>query len=241
MLTTIQVQQLMYEACKSTHSFMVNMRNIGGAGEESLTDKLLSEINERLSDVFITWKHNKLLEGRKTGADWEWWIIYGSHYFCFHVQAKKFSDSLRDVQSVFYKSGEQYQLLLNDANKYSAIPLYVYYVANIGGFNLRCSNYSDSGVYYEDARNMNRYYSGGKYNNQTGLVLLRHANPLPCLLCNIDPMCNGLGNHIDIIETFDVPSYVNYLKDGKDINTVSLPDSERERISLFNSIVLVRL
>lgn len=241
MLTTNEVQQCVYEACRNTHSFMVNMRNMGGAGEESLTDYLLREINARLPEVFITWKHNKQLEGRKTGADWEWWIIYDSHYFCFHIQAKKFSDSLIDKQRVFYKDGEQYRLLLDDANKYGAIPLYVYYVANFGNLNLRCSNYSDSGVYYEDARNMNRYYSGGKYNNQSGLVHLRHANPLPCLLCNIDPMCNGLGSHIEIIETFNVPSYVNYLKEGKEINPISLPESERERISLFNSIVLVSL
>lgn len=159
MLTTTQVQQLVYEACKCTHAFMLRMRNIGGAGEESITDKLLFEINERLPKVFISWKYNRLIEGRKTGADWEWWIIYDSHYFCFHVQAKKFSDYLIDVQSVFYKNGEQYHLLLNDANKYGATPLYVYYVANNGNLNLRCNNYNDSGVYYEDARNMHRYVS----------------------------------------------------------------------------------
>lgn len=142
---------------------------------------------------------------------------------------------------MFYKNGEQYRLLLSDANKYGAIPLYVYYVANIGNFNLRCSNYRDSGVYYEDARNMNKYYSGGRYNNQTSLMHLGHANPLPCLLCNIDPMCDGIGIHIDMIETIDVPSYVNYLRERQDINSIPLPDSERERISLFNSIVLVNL
>lgn len=241
MLMTNQVQQCVYEACKSTHSFMVKMRNMGGVGEESITDKLLCEINARLSDVFITWKHNKLLEGRKTGADWELWIIYDNHYFCFHIQAKKFSDSLADKQSVFYKNGEQYHLLLNDANKYGAIPLYVYYVANIGNLSLRCGNFSDSGVYYEDARNMNRYFSDDKYKNQSGIVHLRYTNPLPCLLCNIDPICNGLGSHIEIIETLDVPSYVNYLKDGKDINSIPLPNGERERISLFNNIALMKL
>lgn len=62
MLTTNEVQQCVYEACRNTHSFMVNMRNMGGAGEESLTDYLLREINARLPEVFITWKHNKQLE-----------------------------------------------------------------------------------------------------------------------------------------------------------------------------------
>ena len=43
---TNQVQQLVYEVFKSTHAFMLRMRDIGGAGEESLTDMLLPEIND---------------------------------------------------------------------------------------------------------------------------------------------------------------------------------------------------
>lgn len=50
--------------------------------------------------------------------------------YVFHIQDKNLSDSLRDVQSVLYKNGEQYRLLLSDTNKYGATPLYVYYVAN---------------------------------------------------------------------------------------------------------------
>lgn len=45
---TNQVQQLVYEVFKSTHAFMLRMRDIGGAGEESLTDMLLPVTIQRM-------------------------------------------------------------------------------------------------------------------------------------------------------------------------------------------------
>lgn len=95
-MKTSEIQNIMYNACRIVHSKIVNMKSIGGIGEESLTDILLSSIHEQLQGIFLTWKHTKRAEGSRTGADWEWWICYNNTYYCFHIQAKKFSGVLSD-------------------------------------------------------------------------------------------------------------------------------------------------
>lgn len=135
-------------------------------------------------------------------------------------------------------------MLVRNAHRYHAAPIYVYYVESVGNTFLRCQNYKDSGVYYEDARSLRQYIVKGKYNRQQGSTHLSNSYPLPCILCNFcdEGNCHVFKNGgIDIIAADNVPSYVKYLEEGKDLNTVFLPEEERNRLGLFDRFLLIRL
>jgi len=57
-------------------------------GEETLTDNLLLALKRAQPNVVVT-KFTRIVESRKTGADWEWWWEGEREWFGAVVQAKK--------------------------------------------------------------------------------------------------------------------------------------------------------
>ena len=99
--------------------------------EESLTDWLLYNASKSCSKVFYrAFARN---EEAHNGADWEWWIIvdkpYGTRAYRLLVQAKKLRAGGDNYPLVTYsnKNGMQIDLLIKEAKKRNALPLYAYY------------------------------------------------------------------------------------------------------------------
>lgn len=100
--------------------------------EESLTDWLLYEVSKKTNRFcYHAFKRN---EEATTGADWEWWVLTTDSQgrigaFRFLIQAKKLWRGRDNYPLISYsnKNGMQIDLLLEEARKRNAIPLYMYY------------------------------------------------------------------------------------------------------------------
>jgi len=100
-------------------------------GEETVTDLNLVRIQARHpNDVFIR-KFNRVVEGNHTGADWMWWLGVPSSgkWICLRVQAKKLDIESSRYKKINYpgKTAAQLQMLIQDAQLNSAIPMYCFY------------------------------------------------------------------------------------------------------------------
>ena len=100
--------------------------------EESLTDWLLYEVSKKTNKFcYHAFKRN---EEATIGADWEWWVLTTDSQgrigaFRFLIQAKKLWRGRDNYPLISYsnKNGMQIDLLLEEARKRNAIPLYMYY------------------------------------------------------------------------------------------------------------------
>ena len=99
--------------------------------EESLTDWLLYSISNHSERIY--YKAFTRNEEFNNGADWEWWILVNSHFetkaYRLLVQAKKLKPTDDNYPIVTYsnKNGMQIDLLIAEAKRKNALPLYAYY------------------------------------------------------------------------------------------------------------------
>lgn len=98
-------------------------------GEESITDFTLLNLKKRHRTDVIIEKFTKPIEGRRTGADWEWWFTDQRHWFGLRVQAK-----VIDAKTMMYNGLNkrtrgvlQYDRLISSAQQRGCIPLYCFY------------------------------------------------------------------------------------------------------------------
>ncbi len=62
--------------------------------EESLTDRFLYNLSEKIPTIKYE-QYTKTEEGRKTGADWEWWFIFSDKKsFAARIQEKNYNPQL---------------------------------------------------------------------------------------------------------------------------------------------------
>jgi hypothetical protein len=154
-----------------------------GVKEESLTDWLLYETT-RQSPRFFYQAFTRHQEARKTGADWEWWIVFARFGLKLRVQAKKTYQARDHYSDLAYtnKYGLQIQKLLNDAKTTNSVPLYALYSAITS--KVMCPKGPQSeGVFLVSA---NKIFSsfisvGPKFVSDVDLLSI--ATPLSCLLC----------------------------------------------------------
>lgn len=112
--------------------------------EESLTDRLLYEVSEG-SDRFI-YKSFSRNEESFNGADWEWWVLTAEPIFKayrFLVQAKKLKMDGRDKYAQLCytnRNGMQIDLLIDNAKKRNAMPLYMFYSSGKASVKVQHSN-----------------------------------------------------------------------------------------------------
>lgn len=98
--------------------------------ETTLTELNLLEIKRRHPTKVYIQKFSQQDEGKRTGADWEWWIGSNSQWLGIRVQAKRLKDKNADSYSSFNHSnthGKQVEMLLDNARKHQLYPMYCFY------------------------------------------------------------------------------------------------------------------
>lgn len=127
---------------KDTYSWIRNQAHVK---EESITDRILYELNS--NNPYVICNEFKRNEEALSGADWEWWLLFDdpleTHDFYkdtqslsntvayrFRIQAKKLLADNKDKNYVFRyanKNDFQIKLLIERAKEVRAIPLYAFY------------------------------------------------------------------------------------------------------------------
>lgn len=100
--------------------------------EESITDFLLLDLKRALPQNVFMHKFSKAVEGKTTGADWEWWFVGHNRGFGMRVQAKRLSPRTQRYEDLGRLAGKksgkrQVDLLLDDARKSNLYASYCFY------------------------------------------------------------------------------------------------------------------
>jgi hypothetical protein len=97
--------------------------------EESITDWLLFELSRNCRQLryYAFTRHEEM----RNDADWEWWVLTSRYAYRFRVQAKKLKPKADNYSSICYSNvnGLQIDLLLENAERDDAFPLYIFYSA----------------------------------------------------------------------------------------------------------------
>lgn len=152
--------------------------------EESLTDWLLYRISQQLPYVYYH-AFNRIEEGRVTGADWEWWILFPSLALRLRVQAKKAfegKDNYREIART-NQHGLQIDKLIEDADAVNAIPLYALFSS--AGHPSYCHQMQThpDGVYLAGAKTVYDRYIAGARARIDAADLIAQATPFSCFAC----------------------------------------------------------
>lgn len=127
---------------KDTYSWIRNQAHVK---EESITDRILYELNR--NNPYVICHEFKRNEEALNGADWEWWLLFDNPFethgfykdtqslsntvaYRFRIQAKKLLADNKDKNYVFRyanKNDFQIKLLIERAKEVRAIPLYAFY------------------------------------------------------------------------------------------------------------------
>lgn len=149
--------------------------------EESITDRLLYILSRKVPGIYYK-GFTRIEEGRKTGADWEWWIIFRDGSYRFRVQAKK--EKSDNYLSLLYTNthGRQIEMLIDDADKVNAIPLYSFYSTSDEPSMCR-KGFRDEGVFLSSAKELyDEYVKRPRRSVDIGDIIGR-SNPLTCFFC----------------------------------------------------------
>jgi len=163
--------------------------------EESITDYLLLDlVREHHSEVRIH-KFTRREEGKKTGADWEWWFGSEGAWFGMRVQAKRLKHQGNPgYPSLLQKAGKtsklQVDLLIEDAKSRSLYPMYCFYnfLPNFAHYGIRwactpeCSDEKFWGCSIADAQAVKTNIDSKFYDfSSIGKI----SSPLMCIFrCN---------------------------------------------------------
>lgn len=144
-----------FNICHTFCNRAIGTWNLMSAGESSgisisettLTELNLLEIKQRHPTKVYIQKFSQQEEGKRTGADWEWWIGSNSQWLGIRVQAKR----LKEKNSLSYSSfdhsnkyGKQVDMLIANAHKDRLYPMYCFYNSGyIKSFSSRwnCSSF----------------------------------------------------------------------------------------------------
>lgn len=152
--------------------------------EDTLTQNLLFEIS-RIIQRIIYIPFNRKVEGRFTGADWEWWFLFRNVSYKFRVQAKKVKTNSRDnYPSLAYPRNtcRQINILINDSILNNAIPVYALYTNMIK--QVKCKKtILNEGVYISSAIGLNEKFLQVPRQRILYDILLEDSIPLSCMFC----------------------------------------------------------
>jgi hypothetical protein len=154
--------------------------------EESMTDRFLFEISEKLPDIVKYKQFSRLEEGRKTGADWEWWILLPNNLaFCARVQAKKLKSNTDNYASIAYTSNGMLQIerLLDDCNLENFASLYAFYSTESCIHTMCSGKKSNEGVFICDADTLKERVFDKPRTKYLAADILQFSNPISCLFC----------------------------------------------------------
>ena len=160
--------------------------------EESITDFLVLNLRRALPNTVFVKKFSKPVEGKTTGADWEWWFVGRGRGFGMRVQAKRLSTKTKQYEDLGRLAGKkpgvsQVDLLIQDAQNSNLYPAYCFYnfwdssvtmpFWNCGSFPRDCRMF---GCAVADAEAIKILISNG----QNGLQSVAKISlPWSCLVC----------------------------------------------------------
>ena len=149
--------------------------------EESVTDRLLYSLSREVPGVYYR-SFTRHEEARKTGADWERWILFNGGSYKLRVQAKK--EKKDNYPSIAYtnKHGLQIEKLLNDSLAVNALPFYAFYSAS-NNKTMCAHGITDEGVYLTSAQGLYDNYIVGTRKKVDISDIMIKSNPLSCFFC----------------------------------------------------------
>ena len=151
--------------------------------EETLTDWFLYNLSEKIPAIKYK-QFTRSEEGRKTGADWEWWFVFSkSKSLAIRVQAKKIKLSVDNYPGIAYtKNGKlQIERLLDDSVKDGFASFYAIYSAEIGPS--MCGLKNGGGMFFAEANKIRNEFILKPRRMLKPVDILQFANPISCLFC----------------------------------------------------------
>jgi hypothetical protein len=215
-------------------------------------------------------KFSRDKESNVTGADWEWHFIDNKHFFTLRIQAKRIKNCNENLYpKILYKPENgilQIEKLIKNAKSinfesFKAIPLYVWYYASKNEKTM-CrfpKKNTNSGIFLSSAEKMKEEYvlPAKKYINAN--ELLKHANPMQCLVCCPLSICNSINrNSAELILSYlskyfhipkndflqpieNLPTYVSHIIQNKPDVEKWLYQEYTDKLKDIKSIVVTDL
>jgi len=156
--------------------------------ETSITDWVLFSLSKNTNKITYV-KFSRQVEGRKTGADWEWWFVGDGPSLSLRIQAKKLFIGEDNYHGIAYtnKHGLQIEKLREDALRKNHIPFYAFYFANQDLDNLLCGatkrKKKNHGIFLASAENIyEKFIINGRKKIEPSDVL-SCSYPIHCLVC----------------------------------------------------------
>jgi len=150
--------------------------------EESLTDWLLFDMSENIEGVYYK-SFPRHEEARRTGADWEWWLLFSDFCFAMRVQAKKLHSTYDNYPGIAYTNryGLQIEKLLHDANRGNFMSFYAFYTDQRA--DVMCPNKrNDEGVFIAGGQKIYDTFIGVSRAQTMVADVLPHTLALSCFI-----------------------------------------------------------
>lgn len=171
-----------FKECSSyVNNWMIKQPEVG---EETITDWLLFNLSEKIP--FLKYKQfSRIEEGRKTGADWEWWFVFSKDKsFAARVQAKKLKKGKDNYSGIAYTNthGLQIERLIADAQKDGFASFYALYSTEDPKHTM-CREEGIHGVFWGEANKLKEEILLKPRKKISEAEILQHTNPIACLFC----------------------------------------------------------
>lgn len=151
--------------------------------EESVTDWLLDHISTQTNQIayYLFDRHE---EAVISGADWDWWVLFGPSCFKLRIQAKRVKnnhDHYKDIARS-NQQGLQIELLINSSASLNFYPMYSFYGHTCG--QEKCRREADrSGIWVTSALEVYQAVIAVPRRNVPKESLLSLCIPFHCLFC----------------------------------------------------------
>ena len=169
--------------------------------EESLTDWLLYDISRNIGGV-VYFPFSRHVEGKTTGADWEWWFLFPRFAIRMRVQAKRIHPQVDNYEGLAYKKKtcSQVDKLLSDSAKTNSLPFYAFFSAESHHNKCR-KGVVDEGVFLAAASQVYSEFVNGRAHRATSEALQEISLPLSCFTCcplrSIQDSSRGMKRFLD--------------------------------------------
>lgn len=168
------------KASKHVHDWISRRTNLQ---EESITDWLLDNISTQTNQIAY-YPFNKHEEAKVSGADWDWWVLFGHSCFKLRIQAKRAKDNRDHYRDIARSNryGLQIELLMNSSTRLNFYPMYAFFGHSCG--NERCIREGDvSGIFITSALDVYKAVIAVPRRNVPKDTLLSLCIPFHCLFC----------------------------------------------------------
>lgn len=153
--------------------------------EESITDRLLYELSEKIPTLKYK-QFTRTEEGRKTGADWEWWFIFSNkESFGARIQAKKLKDKVDNYAGIAYVSNDRLQIerLLEDSANDGLASFYSFYTSQPSDKTMCRAQKGGVGIFLSEANKLRDEFILQPRKKLAPIDIIKFTNPISCLFC----------------------------------------------------------